>query len=89
MREDDFDVYKLYMTCLKDSAMTLVLWFSSSLQVVKVTFFFSNSHISLSWKDSLLETALYCNKVHDSSHLQGHFFRLASVNCCSHFQKFE
>lgn len=48
MRKDDFDVYKLYMTCLKDSAMTLVLWFSSSLQVVKVTvflFFFNNSHI--------------------------------------------
>lgn len=40
MRKDDFDVYKLYMTCLKDSAMTLVLWFSSSLQVVKVTVFF-------------------------------------------------
>lgn len=37
MRKDDFDVYKLYMTCLKDSA---VLWFSSSLQVVKVTVFF-------------------------------------------------
>lgn len=53
-------------------------------------FFFSNSHIWQSWKESLLETAQYCNKVHDSSHLQGqHFFGLASVNCCSHFQKFE
>lgn len=37
--KDDFDVYKLCMMCMKDFAMTLVLWFPSSLQAVKVAIF--------------------------------------------------
>lgn len=71
--KDDFDVYKLCMMCMKDFAMTLVLWFSSSLQAVKVAIFFvllfSDSHIWWSRKESLLEAVQYCNNVQDSSHM--------------------